>query len=147
MTIVAQTTLYGLVADLILLVHFAWVSFVVLGLVFIWVGYFLGLQAVHNFYFRMAHLLAMAIVVLEALFGILCPLTTWEGELRRLAGDTGTYEETFMQHWVHRILFFDLAPGAFTIIYCVFFLAMVLSLLVVRPRLPVWLRRGRRTVR
>ena len=129
----AYTTL---LADLILVVHFAFVAFVVLGLVFVWIGHFLRLRSVRNFWFRALHILAMGVVVAEALFGVFCPLTTWESELRRQAGESGVYEESFMQHWIHKVLFFDLDPGTFTVIYSVFFLAMVLSLVFVPPGPP-----------
>ena len=44
----------------------------------------------------------------------------------------------------HEVLFLDLEPQTFTIIYALFFLALLLSLIFVRPRLPQWLRRRRR---
>ena len=132
---------YGLLADTILVVHFAFVAFVVLGLLAVWIGYFLRWNAVRNFYFRASHLLCMGIVVSEALGGVTCPITIWESELRVLAGD-GTYQGSFMQHWIHKIMFFDLSPGTFTVIYVVFFLVLALSLVLVRPRWPAWLKKS-----
>src|SRR5688572_32767771 len=93
---------YLLAADLVLLLHFAFVAFVVLGLAVIWIGHFLRWPFVRNFYFRLAHLLAMAVVVLESLGGAVCPLTTWENKLRLLAGGSETYAGSFIQHWIHR---------------------------------------------
>lgn len=137
----SSETFHGLLADLILIIHFAFVAFVVLGLVFIWVGFFCGLKSVRNFYFRIGHLLAMAIVVLQSVLGVICPLTSWENELRRLAGGEATYKTSFIQHWLHKILYQDWEPETFTIIYCAFFLALVLSLVFIRPRWPRWLCR------
>ena len=77
----------ALLADLILLLHFAFVIFVVGGLVAIWVGYFLRWRFVRDVRFRVAHLLAMAFVLGESLLGIICPLTTWEDKLRMKAGE------------------------------------------------------------
>ena len=132
---------YSLFADLMLVVHFSYVAFVVLGLLATWIGYFLRQGWARNFYFRATHLAAMAIVVAESVFGIECPLTTWENDLRVAAGGGASYEESFMQHWIHRVMFFELEPEAFTIIYCVFFAALVLSFIVVRPNWPRWLSR------
>src|SRR5438093_4596768 len=98
----------ALLADLILLLHFAFVIFVVGGLVVIWVGYFLRWRFVRDVRFRVAHLLAMAFVLGESLLGVICPLTTWEEQLRLSAGQ-GTYGGSFVQHWVGRIMFFNVS--------------------------------------
>ena len=82
----ANTNPYTLLADLILAVHFAFVTFVVAGLVLIWVGFFLHWTFVRDWRFRIAHLLAMAFVLGESLTGFICPLTTWENQLRLRGG-------------------------------------------------------------
>ncbi len=64
-----------LLADLIVVFHAAYVSFVVFGLVAILIGAALRWEWVRNFWFRASHLTMIGIVVLEALFGITCPLT------------------------------------------------------------------------
>jgi hypothetical protein len=127
-----------LLADLILVVHFAYVAFVVVGLILVWIGFFLGWSWVRSFAFRAAHLAAMAVVVAESLLGWECPLTTWEYKLREASGG-GAHTEGFLEHWVHKVMFFQLEPATFTIIYCTFFLLLVLSFIVVRPR-PPWRR-------
>lgn len=134
--------LYTFLADLILFVHFGYVAFVALGLLATWIGYFLRRGWARNFYFRAAHLASMAIVVAESVFGIECPLTIWENDLRAAAGGGGAYQESFMEHWIHRLMFFDLSAGTFTIIYVTFLALLVLSLIVIPPERPSWLRRG-----
>jgi hypothetical protein len=119
-------------ADLILLLHLAFVIFVVGGLVVIWIGYFLRWRFVRDVRFRIVHLLAMAFVLGESLLGIICPLTTWEEQLRLRAGQ-GTYGGSFIQHWVDRIMFFNVSERVFTVAYAVFFLLIALSFVVVRP--------------
>lgn len=108
--------LYGLLADTILVIHFSFVIFVVAGFVLILLGLLAGWSWVHNQIFRITHLLAIGIVVLQAWFGRLCPLTAWENELRRLAGQSG-YEETFVEHWLHDILFYQAESWIFTTMY------------------------------
>ena len=117
--------LYGLMADGILVVHFAFVLFVVLGLALILVGLRAGWAWVHNRRFRIAHLAAIGIVVVQAWLGRLCPLTVWENELRRRAGQLD-YPAGFVQHWLHRVLFFEAEPWVFTAIYTAFGALVVL---------------------
>jgi hypothetical protein len=128
--------MYVLLADLVLMVHFMFVGFVVVGFLMIWVGYFLNWQWVRNFYFRVSHLAAIGVVVLESVIGKMCPLTLWEHQLRLRAGEGRFYEETFMQHWLHRILFLQLSEGAFLVLYVLFFILVVLSIWFVKPRWP-----------
>ena len=126
---------FQLLADAVLLIHFGFVAFVVLGFVLIWIGYFRGWRFVRNVYFRAAHLAAMGYVALEAVFGLTCPLTTWEARFREMAGQEERYHGSFVQHWIHRFVFFNLPEWIFTIVYVVFFTLMVLTFWVVRPRL------------
>ncbi len=124
--------LYLALADLVLAVHFAFVAFVVIGLLLIWLGWWRRWNWVRNVWFRLAHLAAIGVVAAESVLGIVCPLTTWENQLRALAGGE-RYEESFIQHWLHRAMFFDLGERVFTMIYIVFVLAVALSLWLVPP--------------
>jgi hypothetical protein len=81
----------------------------------------------------------MAVVVVESLGGVVCPLTTWEAKLRVLAGGGGIYAGSFIQHWVHCLMFFDASERTFTSIYVAFFAVVVASVFLVRPRWP-WMR-------
>jgi hypothetical protein len=131
-----HATFYRLLADVILVVHFAFVAFVILGLLAVWAGRLLRWSWVRNFWFRLAHVLAIGIVAAEALGGVICPLTTWEARLRELAGATGGYQGSFIQHWVHRLIFFDASQGVFTVIYIAFFALVLASFWWVKPRRP-----------
>lgn len=117
---------YALLADAILIVHFLFVAFVVCGFLAVLIGKWAGWSWVRNAAFRNAHLVAIGVVVLQAWLGRLCPLTSWETSLRIRAGQAG-YSETFIQHWLHRVLFFDAPSWVFTLIYTLFG-AMVLAL-------------------
>jgi len=127
-------------ADVVLVVHVAFVVFVVIGLVLIWVGRFRGWAFVRNLWFRVAHLAAIGAVAAESLSNFVCPLTTWEDRLRLLAGGEQRYDGSFIQHWLHRLIFFDLDERVFTIAYVAFFLVVALSLWLIPPR---WPRRSR----
>jgi len=130
--------LYALLADLILILHFAFVAFVVAGLLVILVGWLCRWQFVRNFWFRLAHLLAIGVVAAESLAGFVCPLTIWENNLRLLAGGGQRYQGSFVQHWLHRLMFFEASESTFTILYILFFTAVALSLWLVKPRGPAF---------
>jgi hypothetical protein len=128
-----MTRLYAILADAVLVTHFTYVAFVVVGLLLIWAGYFFRWSFVRNFWFRLAHLGCMGVVVVESVFGVTCPLTTWELQLRLLAGEGQYYQGSFIQHWIHRVLFYRASEEVFLSIYVVFFVLLLLSLWVVKP--------------
>jgi len=113
------TLAYRALADANLVVHFAFVAFVVVGLVFVLIGLVMGCAWVRNRSFRVARVVAIGVVVAQAWLGRICPLSFWENQLRRLAGQE-PYVETFVQHWLHRWMFFDAEPWVFTAIYTAF---------------------------
>lgn len=127
---------YLVLADLVLVVHVAFVAFVIVGLLLIWIGWLRRWTWVRNLWFRAGHLAAIGVVVAESVAGYICPLTTWENRLRLLAGGEQRYQGSFIQHWLHRVLFFDFDERIFTMAYLVFFLLVALSLWRVPPRWP-----------
>ncbi len=115
---------YSHVADFVLLIHFAIVLFVVGGLLLIVFGNLLRWPWVNHWWFRVLHLLAISVVVFESWLGIECPFTTLENWLRLQAGQ-GVYQGSFIQHWVHSVMFYH-APGwVFALAYTLFALAVV----------------------
>src|SRR5438034_10159994 len=77
--------LYALLADLIVAIHIAYVVYVVGGLVAILIGAWRGRKWIRNPWFRVTHLLAILIVVIEIFLKLNCPLTTWENQERATA--------------------------------------------------------------
>ena len=124
---------YLFAADLILFTHVLFVAFVVVGLVLILLGKFLNWRWVRNWWFRIAHLVAIVIVVLQAWLGVICPLTTLEMYLRKQAGDA-VYAGTFISHWLESILYYQAPMWVFTLCYTVFGALVVLSWFWVRPQ-------------
>ena len=121
--------MHGLLADLILLIHCAFVLFVTGGLLLIWLGAAAGWQWVRNFAFRAAHIAAICFVAAEALFGMACPLTVWENALR------GTpVHDSFIARWLHRLLYYSFPDWVFTAAYVLFALAVAATWRLVRPR-------------
>lgn len=123
-TPVEPTLLYQLLADLVLTVHFAIVVFVVGGQALVVIGSFRGWQLARSLWFRLAHLVAIAVVVAQAWLGAACPLTTLEMWLRGKARGT-TYSGSFVEHWLQRVLYYDAPSWLFTLVYSVFGLIVV----------------------
>jgi hypothetical protein len=126
-------TYYLLAADLLLFGHLLFVLFVVIGLLMIFVGKFLTWDWVRNTAFRVGHLAAIGIVVVQSWLGVICPLTTWEMALRERAGDA-VYSGSFISHWLESILYFQAPTWVFTVCYTVFGAVVAASWYWVPPR-------------
>jgi len=116
-------------ADALLVLHFAIVVFIVGGLVLTWAGAALGWGWVRNPWFRYAHLGAIVYVALEALIGMMCPLTVWEDLLRG-----GSRPDSFIGRWVQRLLYYRAPEWVFTTLYVAWAAATALTLRLVPPR-------------
>ena len=132
--------IYRIAADLIVIAHTAYVAFVVLCLALILVGIARKWNWIRNFKFRIIHLSMIGIVVAEAWCGLICPLTIWEKDFRRLAGET-TYQGDFLANWMHVLLFFEFSPWVFTLLYSLFGLSVIATFLVAPPCFPRWNRK------
>ncbi len=126
---------YSFLADIVLITHFLYVLFVVGGLLLILTGGFIKWQWVKLFYFRIVHLATIAFVAVISLFGIPCPLTILEGNLR-IAGGADFYSQSFIQYWLHKILFYEAPEEVFTVIYVAFAIAVAGSFYFVPVRFP-----------
>jgi hypothetical protein len=89
------------------------VLFVVGGLVLIWIGYAAGWRWVRKRWLRILHLCAIALVAVEAIAGIACPLTVLEDALRPGAGGSAG----FVQRWIHAVMYWDWPLWVFTALY------------------------------
>lgn len=117
-------------ADAILIAHFGFVLFVVLGFALVVAGGSLGWRWVRNRSFRALHLAAILVVAAEALVGIACPLTVWE---RLLRGPGAASPEDFVPRWVSRLLFYDFPSWVFTVLYLLFAAAVAAAWRFVPP--------------
>ena len=128
-----SSTIFLLSADAILLLHVIFVAFVVLGLVLILLGKIRSWRWIRNPWFRLTHLAAIAVVVIQSWFDIICPLTTIEMALRSQAADT-VYSGSFIAHWLETLLYYQLQPWVFVLCYSLFGVAVGASWHWVRPR-------------
>jgi len=121
-----------LLADVLLVVHFLYIAFVVGGQLAVIAGGFIGWGWVRNPTFRVLHGFAVGFVILESWVGVICPLTEWESTLRWSAGES-KYPGTFIGYWVGRLIYYSAPEWVFTVIYSLFGAVVLASWFVVRP--------------
>ena len=117
---------YRLLADAVVILHFAFLAFVVGG----------GFLARRRRWLTVPHLVAVAWgVYVEAMPGMLCPLTPLENHFARLAGTAG-YEGGFIEHYLVPIIYPEgLTPRAQ--------LGMAMALIGVNVIAYTWPRRAK----
>ncbi|WP_291008905.1 DUF2784 domain-containing protein [Hydrogenophaga sp.] len=120
-------------ADALLTLHVGVVLFVVGLLPLILIGGALGWRWVRHVGLRLTHLALMVFIAAQTWLGQLCPLTLWEQDLRRLAGETA-YRESFIEHWLSRLLYWEAPWWVFVAAYTGFAVLVGTAWWWVRPR-------------
>lgn len=106
----------GVLADAVLAVHVGIAAFVVGMTLALLVGGPLGWRWVRRRRLRWLHVALVVVIALQAWLGRLCPLTIWEQWLRTRAGQQA-YSESFVAHWLSRVLFFEAPWWTFVAAY------------------------------
>jgi hypothetical protein len=124
---------YALLADLVVAIHIAYVSYVIIGELAILLGLACKWQWIRNPWFRWTHLTAIGIVAVEAIVGITCPLTNWEEALRRWAGQKPS-DMSFIGRILDDVLFYEAPEGLLTACYIGFAVLVLATLWLAPPR-------------
>jgi len=124
--------MYLILANFVLSIHILFVVFVVVMVPLILIGGACAWRWVRSPILRWLHLLGIGIVIIQSWFGIVCPLTTLEMWLRRLGGEE-TYSGGFIEHWMQRLLYWDLPWWVFVVVYTLFGLIVVSTWVIVPP--------------
>jgi hypothetical protein len=127
---------YAVLADLVVVLHFLYVSFTVGGELLIVLGGVLRWAWVRNLPFRIVHLSSIVLVAVEALAGAACPLTIWEYRLRILAGQRVEAQISFVARLVRSLIFYSFPAWVFLAVYVVFAAAVVLTFILLPPAVP-----------
>ncbi len=109
----SQKVIYRLTADLVVLIHLAFILFATLG----------GLWVLKYPRGALLHLPALVWAVLISLLGWVCPLTPLENWLRERGGFLG-YDTSFIEHYILPIIY----PGELTRGMQIFLGLLVLSI-------------------
>jgi len=127
-----SSAVYPILANVVLIIHAAFVAFVVLTTPFIYIGKVLNWRWVRIYWLRIAHLIGICIVAAQSWAGVICPLTTLEMRLRQNS-DLATYSGSFIEHWLQKLIYWDLPAWAFIVIYSLFALLVIFAWYFVPP--------------
>jgi Protein of Unknown function (DUF2784) len=100
---------YLLLAHAVAVFRAAYVALVTIGFALIAIGIAKRWEWVRAFWFRAAHLGAIALVCAESLMGAACPLTTLEGRLRAMSGEA-SHSRDFTSYRIDRLIFYNFSP-------------------------------------
>lgn len=121
-----------LLADLVAVLHIGYFLFIVVGTVAIVVGPKLEWRWIRNLPFRLLHVAAVYVVLIEDAFGIPCPLNVMQWSLRTTAG--GPQEVTEGVSGILDGLLFRTIPGsALDVMYWSLGVLLLLLLYLVPP--------------
>jgi len=112
-------------ADILMLLHFLWVLFMVVGLP---LGLLLRSPAI-----RWIHFLGMSATALFAASGVYCPLTIWEEGARQAGDPEFSYGGSFLTRHLGPILYPDISPAALRGASVGWFFITVISMIVWKP--------------
>jgi len=126
---------YGFLSDLVVFVHFFYVTYVVVGQLAIFAGIALKWQWIRNPWFRWTHLIMISIVALESIYNFRCPLTDWQVALDELAGRQ-TSDKPFVAQLLDNILFCNVPVDhwGFKVGYISFAVLVIACLWLAPPR-------------
>ncbi len=129
---------YRVLADIFMVIHFAWIVFMLLGLV-LTIRAFFRPAFFDRWMFRTLHLAGiMFVATLEAL-RMYCPLTLWENALRRHYDPSHEYPGSFIIGYLERLIYPDVSPVVL-MIPTVMIALFVLAVFIIKP--PAKFRRG-----
>jgi hypothetical protein len=120
-------------SKVVALVHLLYVMFVVLGLIFIYIGLIFRLKVIRNIYFRVIHLIAMIAVAIQQYYVINCPLTILEKKLLVMAGYP-VYRGAFVAHILNQYEM-NIPTNYYLPLYISLSLLFLLSFILVPPRI------------
>ena len=123
----------ALLADFVLVLHACVVAFAVFGQLLFVLGGLRHWDWVRLAWVRLSHLALIAFVLLQSFTGMTCPLTVWEQMLRYHSAQV-IYAESFVGHWLAKLIFFNASQGVFTTVYTVFGAMVLLTWWWIPPR-------------
>ncbi len=122
---------YRALADMIVVMHFFWILFMLSGFVLTVRGFFHA-GFFDRWLFRMLHLLGILYVGLLTLLREHCPLTILENVLRQKYDPGTRYSGSFIVHYIGRVVYPDVDP-AVIIIPTIIIALFTLTVFILRP--------------
>lgn len=118
-------------ADLIIVLHFLWILFMVGGFIYTLCGFWK--KGIFNrWLFRILHLIGIVYVGLLVIMGKSCPLTILENTLRAKSNPSQTYLGSFVVYYIEKLVYPNVNPYIICTGTLIFALSTVL-LFFIRP--------------
>jgi len=114
--------LYKILADIVVLVHFLWILFLVFG----------AFPGVTNKAIKIFHIAGLVFAFVIQIFGWYCPLTHLEVWLRAKHDPSLAYAGSFIIHYVERLIYIEIQA----------WLILFLTLFLIAFNLWFYMRRG-----
>jgi len=130
--LITTSILLSLLSDLVVVFHLAYAAFVLVGFILILAGALFRWRWIRNQVFRWVHLGCIALVAVESVVGLICPLTLLENWLLVGSGQAG-YERTFIGQLIYDLLYYDFPTWVFTIVYVSLAVLTALTLVLIPP--------------
>ena len=121
-----------ILAEAILAAHLAIILFNLFGLIVVPLGAICGWRFVRVRWWRLLHLVSLAAVAAQAVFGRACILTIWQAAL---TGEPGRPTPLIMG-WVNRVIYWPLPLWVFAALYLLVFGYALALLWLVPPAAP-----------
>lgn len=96
--------IYKMCADLIVVVHFIWILFMIIGFMLTLYGFWWR-KFFDMWLLRSIHLLGIVCVAVLGLLRMYCPLTVWENLLREQYDPTSTYPGSFIVYYIEKLVY------------------------------------------
>jgi len=128
---------YRILADIIVIIHFVWVLFMLVGFLLTLYGFFWK-RFFDQWIFRTIHVGGILFVSILAILGQYCPLTLWENTLRAKYAPSLVYTGSCIIHYVQKLLYPDINP---LIIRAVTTFIAIFSIVVFIVKPPTKIRR------
>ena len=124
--------LYKVLADIIVVIHFAWISFMLIGFILTLCGPFYK-RFFDWWLFRTLHLFGIVYVGLLALLREYCPLTILENMLRQKYNPELRYPGSFLVHYIEKLVYPDVNPSIILIPTAIIALFTVVVFIIKPP--------------
>lgn len=118
-------------ADIIVVIHFAWILFILSGFILTSCGFFWK-ALFDKWLFRTIHLCGIFYAGLLALLRKHCPLTVLENNLRQKYTPESIYPDSFIIHYIEKLVYPDLNT-LMIIIPTVIIAVFTIVVFIVRP--------------
>lgn len=123
--------LYKILADVIVVLHFGWILFLLIGFILIPAGFWWR-KFFDLWLFRTIHLGGIVYVGLLTIMGKFCPLTIWEYNLRQKYDADLVYPGSFIIYYMEKLVYPDVNPLVIQI-PTVFIAVFTILVFIARP--------------